>query len=306
MIIHNQKTDELVFFGDNTGSQFFYIDYCLNSISCSFLDLVYKRKGNLEPNYSAIAQLFRYSRIVDYETIVENILPSSADKYYKFIGGKIIAYSKELKHFSNLRPCLSLQRLMNELLKVAGGSNICAVANGGTDGRTILAHLLYNGQIPELILTGHKGNPDIAIAEKISMCTKLPLTVIDPTDRDSDWLDKGFMFSDGVYDSVLSYRHYLKAKWAESKHFMYEYGGVSGEFYKNSFCRPLRFGLYYKNISNYLVKKILFPNNEISPTWFGSTLIDSAKLEQQTYNEIVKANNRRTAMSVQQCWLCAS
>lgn len=291
MIIHNPKTDKLIFFGDNTGSQFFYIDYCSNSISSSFLNLVQERRENLEPNYSAILQLFRYSRIVACETIVKNISLTSSDQYYRFFGGRITAHSKKLKHFSTLKPSLSLQRLINELLKVAGGSQICAVATGGTDSRTVLAHLLHNGQAPELIITGHKGNPDITIANKISMCIKLPLTVIDPIERESGWLDKGFIFSDGVYDSVLSYRHYLKAKWVKSKHFLYEYGGVGGEFYKNSYCHPLRFGLYYKKISNALVKRILFPNNEVFPTWFGPALNDSVKLEQQTYEEIVNANN---------------
>ena len=114
------------------------------------------------------------------------------------------------------------------------------MCTGGTDSRTVLSDLARNERIPELILTAHPDNPDIAPASAMAQALGKELKLVDFTAGEQDWLVKGFCFLDGAYDAVLAFRQLKKARYVRSKGFEAEYGGVGGEFYKNDYCNTVR------------------------------------------------------------------
>lgn len=271
MVAVDKINSRVLFLGDNSGSQIFYIDTQKNRVSDSLLELSRLRE-NIEPDYFSIKQFLNCGRIFTSTTIVKDIITSETDEYYCMENGQIRSIKKGLTDFSPVSDRLTLKELMDHLGRAVDMEKTCAVATGGTDSRCILAHLLRRGVRPQLYLTGNKGNPDLSIAQEISKTTKLPIDIIDPSHRETDWLQKGSTMADGNADAVLCYRHYLKAKAAEAAGFRYEFGGVGGEFYKNSFCNPIRNRLYGKTISDEMLYKAFFDKARTVPVWFGEKL----------------------------------
>lgn len=258
IVIYDKKNRTFVFFGDNSGSQFFYIDLLCNEFSDSFLKLRADRRSHFEVDFTAVCQLFCYNAILTTDTTIRGIQRTDENCYYKCNKGCIICYSKKLKPLSQI-PNTNLDLVMNLLDSCTNGKKIAAVVTGGTDSRVVLSHLYSRGASPSLVITGHEGNPDLPVAKKIAASLAADLTVINPnpiaTDYENDeWIKKAFLFSDGVYDTALSYRHYLKSVWVSENEFCAEYGGVGGEMYKNQFCMFVRNRLFFRPIT----PKLLF------------------------------------------------
>lgn len=232
--LHNQ-TGNLYFWGDNSGSQVFYIDRNEGLYSDSFLSLLHERKGDLLPNFDSIAQLLKHGLVYSYEMLVKGIVQSNPNKYYKFDSVGIAELDKRLNKFSEVKEPLDMSKLTEALLTATGKEKVAAVITGGTDSRAVLAHLLKAGCIPELYITGHKDSKDVQIAFIISHKLGLELHVIDPVIKEDGWILKAFEASDGVYDIFGRDRLLKLLEYQKERNLIYEFGGVAGELYKNSF-----------------------------------------------------------------------
>ncbi len=240
--------------------------------------------NNLTLDYSAISELFTLGAILGEDTIVKEIKKSDSNYYFIVENNCIKKVSKKLFPFNKLdKYDNSFEQIMRKLLNKVNRDKIGAVLTGGTDSRTILSYLNFVGIKPDLFLSGHKDNPDIPIAEDIAGKLGLKLEIIDSYDMNDDVLKTGYFFLDGVYDAVLSYRHFLKSKSVVRKNIFYEFGGVGGEFYKNDTCHPIIFGLYGYKHHNYYYRTILKRRIKSLAFW-GPEIIkgyesDYAKLE---------------------------
>lgn len=247
ILIQCKNSEKCYFWGDNQGSQYFFFDEDSKEISDSFLKLAGNREKKT-PNYVAVAELIKDGRITREDTLVSEIKKTDYELYYTFDGKSINAQSKNLNSIFEPK-----KRELNDVVAPIVNTirsqkrTIGAVCTGGTDSRTVLACLKHNGVAPKLVITGHKDNPDLAVSEMVAKTLGCPLTKIDPSTYEPDWLQKGFEFLDGMYDAVLSYRHYLKSQWNIENQIGFEFGGVGGEYYKNYFYR----GTKRKSIEKY-------------------------------------------------------
>lgn len=267
IVIFDKTQETYTFWGDNAGSQMFFYNDDTYFFSESFL----KMKNSLthfNPNYAAIKQLFCFGRVYTDDTLIEDIKCTDSEKYYTISNDGFVVKEKDLLPlYKNTGK--SLDFIMDTLIDNIDKNKIGAVCTGGTDSRTILAHLAYRNIHPQLIITGHNDNPDILPAQKIAEVLNLPLTVQDPSDKSGEWIKRSFEFSDGIYDVVLAYRHLNKLKWAKEHNISFEFGGVGGEFYKNVFTRPFLDQLIFKKIDVYKAYDILFNKRCICPGFLG-------------------------------------
>lgn len=240
IVIFVKETKEYIFWGDNQGSQVFFIDSVAKTFSDSFISLRDARKGEITPCFSSVAELLAANYIFSDETVIKGIYTTSLYSYYRYFDGSFSEFSKGLLSLEENKG-KSLSALM-ELLKTSIKVPIFAVCTGGTDSRAILANLLKENERPALIITGHKDNPDIPIAKTISEITGCPIEILDSDVKETGWLDKALQFSDGQYEPVNGYRQYQICKWSEkAAEGSIEYGGVGGEFYKNNYFSFPRF-----------------------------------------------------------------
>lgn len=273
LVIFDKNSESFFFWGDNSSSQYFFIDETRGLFSDSFLSLVRGRRGNISLCHEAAVQLIS-NIIFDELTLVEGIVRSSPEKYYRFVDKKIETLDKGLHPFCQ---CSGEEvfKITESLLAAARDWKCGAVCTGGTDSRVILSYLSYKNVLPPLVITGHADNPDVAVAEIIADKLGLPLSFIDPAEKSGDWLEKAFEFSDGCYDSVLSYRHLQVLHWAEEKDVNCIYGGVGGEFYKNSFCFPVRHRAFAKAFDSLRLFRLLVSSRMKLPAWAGEELLAS-------------------------------
>ena len=280
LMAYSREDDSYLFFGDHAGSQYFYIDTEHALFSDSLLDLRVKQGDAARLNMSAALELVEYGRTLGDKTLVFGIKKTCSNHYYRFHDGKIEVFDKCLPTFSQMPEQISLDDVCGPFLSALGEEKVCAICTGGTDSRAILSNLIYRKVSPALLLTGHTTNPDIPIAEKIAQTLDLPLTLVSFQDREAGWLEKGFFFFDGMQDAVLSYRHLKKARHVKEKGYAFEFGGVGGEFYKNSFCLPFRQG-HIRNKEKHL-RQILSGSGDSRRACFGDAL-RAARPETDTF-----------------------
>ena len=273
MVVYDKVHSKHLFWGDNSGSQFFFVDWQNNLFSDRFLTLVEQRSGALKPCCEAVMQIIN-DRVFTNETVVAEITKTDPEMVYEYQNGVCAAHSKALQPLCQ-RNGIRLDRLMEMLTQKTSDCETGAVCTGGTDSRAILAHLYKRKKKPKLLITGHPDNPDVGVARKIAEELKLPLTVIAPADREEAWLDKAFQFSDGLYDTVLSYRHMQIQKWAQENGIRFLYGGVGGEFYKNFFCQPFRNKTFRRPVSGEKLFNLLMKSRLQVPAWGGKALTEA-------------------------------
>ncbi len=249
-VIYDKKESTWYFFGDNSNSQHFFYDEQAGLFSDSLLDLVKSVTRKVRPNYSAIAHLLNEGYTINKDTIVEGLFRTDKNCFYSFDHKAIKEFEKGLKSFSCLNRKFDSVSVLKPITSQLCDQLSAAVCTGGTDSRVVLSCLDYLRQPGvEYVLTGHEDNPDIKVATRIAKIQNKELNIIKPETNDTDWLSYAFSFSDGEYDVVLCYRHYLKALWEQKKGIRYEFGGLAGEFYKNVFCHPFLWFGKRKNTS---------------------------------------------------------
>lgn len=293
LIVFDKLTNNYVLVGDNSGSQYFYFDESNKRFSDSFVALR-KQINNPTLDYSAISELFTLGAILGEDTIVKEIKKSDSNYYFIVDDNCIRKLPKKLVPFNKIDKFKnSFEPIMQKLLSKIKRDRIGAVLTGGTDSRVILSYLYYAGIKPELFLTGHKDNSDVPIAEEISEKLGLKLEVIAPDDVNDNKLKTGYFFLDGVYDAVLSYRHYLKSNSVVHKNLLFEFGGVGGEFYKNDTCHPIIYGINGYKSHSYYYKTILKRNIKHLSFW-GSDLIKGYECDYAKLDDISKLSDEES------------
>jgi len=289
VVIYQKSERRWLFFGDNCGSQCFFLDKDNAGFSDRLLTLREGRGSRAEINMEALADMICREGLIGTETPVKGIFKSDPDEYYIFQNSRFDCLSKALPPFSEEQEKMNITDILKPVIDQIGTDSCGAVCTGGTDSRAVLAALDALGCRPELVLTAYNDNPDVESAKKVAEALGSSLTVIDPTTKEQGWLDKGLWMTDGMYDAVLSYRHYRKALWSKNKKLICEFGGVGGEFYKNTYCKPFRWLLCGKKDAVFLKKKLLSFSRPGS--WCGEKLNAAFVSGEKKLSEIAETGN---------------
>jgi hypothetical protein len=275
VVITDRKKDIQFFWGDNSGSQRFYINEEKTEVSDSFLYLI-RGIGSDKLNMQGVSQLFAYGTIVDGTTIVNGIIKTDSEFYYEVYNGKIICYSKGLKHFCEKYVQHNLFDYVSAECSLHVEKKVSARITGGNDSRTVLSSALRGGYRPTLIITGHLNNPDIPISKKIAKTAGLDLVILDSYIYENEWLKESYEFFDGGYDPVQGYRQMLIVKRLASEADLL-LGGVGGEFYKNDYYKAIRYRLLFRKASVDEAIKRVFPHQAENYNWLGSKVRKQAE-----------------------------
>jgi hypothetical protein len=144
-------------------------------------------------NYSAIAQILCFKRILSVDTLIEDVcqLESSSHLTYRPHTTKITieAYWRPWSGWTgrralsqNILPELvsSFTRNVNRLLEI-NGHHILALS-GGYDSRAIAACILGKKEKFLSVSYGNRTSPDVRIAKRVALACELPFEYIEPDD----------------------------------------------------------------------------------------------------------------------------
>lgn len=238
----NFNNEYHVKFSDNSGMMRFYINKHNKQLFCSLMEA---ETDERVPNYNAIAQFLSYGCVYGTETIVDSVYFSDPNVYYAIKNDELKAESKKLKEIKEYRKeNITLKRLVRQAVAHCKGEIGCTVT-GGIDSRSVLANLIHIGVKPVLAITGHKGQKDVEIAEKIADKIGLKLNIISDDIEEDNWLEYAITAADGQEAICGIYRLNKLARFLEKIGVELQFGGVNGEMYKNSFINqdfPFYFG----------------------------------------------------------------
>lgn len=199
-------------------------------------ELLIIKRESYTLNYMAISQFLYYGCTYDMSTIIEDVYYTDPLKYYIVEAGHIEERSKKLKcmqEYHSNRDILA--NVMKRFSEKIGTEGIACTITGGTDSRSILAHLIKYNIKPVLTITGKKTNPDVVIANRIAEITGSEINVIETQDGLQDLSNEDISYIAGLSELKGRYRLLKKAKYLDGLGIALECGGVGGEMYKNSF-----------------------------------------------------------------------
>lgn len=266
ILLHNNISNESIFFCDNAGNCCFFYDK--SSISTTFLDLA-RTKPVLEPNYQSIAQLLMFNCVYGFDTLAVGINRTNPNSFYSITANGFKENSKELKHFSELNTFDSMHSLMERLTNATKNEKVAAIITGGTDSRCVLAHLRSLDVPVELTISGEDEHIDVKIGREIAETLGLNIHVSSGiASHGDDWIKDAFIASDGMVGTFGRYRLLEHAKMLKQLGFTVEFGGVGGESFKNSFINqdaPFYRGNHpdFQKFYNLKISANDFPNNLI-------------------------------------------
>ena len=279
ILIDNQDEGSFTLLTDNSGSQIFYLDSRDYRISDSLLLLSKGRKDN-KPNYESCSRFLRESRVFSDDTVISDISVTNKDYVYTVTDGGVKRKEKHLTPFYKKTDRINLKQYMEAILANISIDRVKTVLTGGTDNRAIIAHMSRMNKLSSFILSGRSSNPDVTVAKRIANQLNEPIEIYDPDDKTDNWIKEGFEFSDGIYDTVLSYRHYrLMSMACQGGAVRYVIGGVGGEFYKNDFCKFIRRRYMMRKINAERLSKDIFSTMVSPPEWFSVVLCEAMKKE---------------------------
>ena len=191
------------------------------------------------PDYASIAQFLHFGYIYGTGTIFRAVRRSDPGKYYVVENGRVTEKSKNLTPLEDLETSeTALEEQMARLAKaVAGCDRIACTITGGTDSRTVLSHMRYQGMRPLLDITGTDGRADVVIAREIAERLDMELLHINDEVEGGGWLEEVIRAADGMTGVCGIHALSRKARRLREKGILLECGGLAGELYKNDFIR---------------------------------------------------------------------
>lgn len=221
-----------IYFSDNAGIMRWYIGpkgFCTSLREAA--------PDSRTPDETAIAQFLSYGCIYGPKTVIHEVKQSESGKYYLLENGDAREKEKGLTPFEELdAPEDALAIQMRKFSQaVSGREDIACTITGGTDSRTILAHMIYNGLHPLLDITGKPTDGDVVVAKRIAECLNEKLLFVPETPEGADWIDEAVRDADGMQGVCGTYRLYKKARVLSEQGVALECGGLNGEMYKNDF-----------------------------------------------------------------------
>ena len=223
-----------LFFGDSAGVMFWYLDDMRGRILGQLSDVLLTER---EPDYASIAQFLWFGCIYEGGTILKGVVRSDPECFYTIRDGKITAYSKNLTPFEKLPDeDNALEQYVRRVLNaVEAREHIGCTITGGTDSRAILAHLCSLGIKPLLSITGTDEQSDVKIAKQIAATLGQKIITVSGKPETSEWLEATLIETDGQAGACGAYRLLRQFQTLEKQDVVLQFGGVAGEFYKNSF-----------------------------------------------------------------------
>ena len=223
-----------LFFGDNAGVMFWYLDDTRGRVLGRLSDVLSTER---EPDYASIAQFLWFGCIYEGGTILKGVIRSAPDCFYTLRDGKITAYSKNLTSFEELPGGDdALEQYIRRVLNAIGTEeHIGCTITGGTDSRAILAHLCSLGIKPLLSITGTDEQSDVKIAREIATTLGEKIITVSGLPETSEWLPATLKETDGQVGACGAYRLLRQFQTLEEQNVILQFGGGAGEFYKNSF-----------------------------------------------------------------------
>ena len=231
-LVHMNATDGRdIYFADNSGTMHWYI-----SNKGVYPSLRQTVPEGAKINYVALAQHFglAYGRIHGTSTIFEDVFRSDPESYYSLQNGQVTKKSKNLPPVWEISWSRDdLRKHMERVAHAIQGIPVSCAITAGSDSRLILAHMLHAGMDPLLQITGPDGHPDVEGAKEIAaiLGRELQHTIGEPEDG---WLERAVFVCDGMLGVCSGWRLEQKAMRLREKGILLDFGGLGGEFYKNS------------------------------------------------------------------------
>ncbi|WP_300383105.1 hypothetical protein, partial [Clostridium sp.] len=140
IIFINKENNLVEFFSDNAGHCCFYYNKQKNLISDSFLEII-KVSEKVTPNYSAITEFIHFNCIYSEDTICKEISRTDAINFYMFQSRRLMSADKSLNIWESGKKYQELNDFISDTVYAAKNLKITDIITGGTDSRTVLAHL---------------------------------------------------------------------------------------------------------------------------------------------------------------------
>lgn len=286
IILIDNSNNATCFFTDNAGFCCFYYNIDKSIISDSFLEMA-EASEIITPNYQAITQFIHFNCIYSNSTICNEIVRTESIDYYIYENLYIKSRDKNLLSLGNSKKYRDLHSFMKDVVYAAAGWKTADVITGGADSRTVLSHLYSLNVDVDLVISGSEQMVDVQIAREIAdrMNKKLYISNEEVDEDNKDWIRELFIGTDGVTGTFSKHRLHKKNKALESLGYNLEYGGVSGELYKNSFLNQ-DFPFYYTGEVN----KSKFYKIKVYPSYYGDKFLteriigQAAKMEENVIN----------------------
>lgn len=229
-----EKENKRIVFDDNSGMTRSFYDVSTLKIGNTLDEVIGEKSVSL--NYNAIAQFLYYGCTYDCHTIVEGVCYTNPEKYYVIENNQIIEKNKELDNLNEIKSSKDiLEKVMKRFCDEFRNDKIACTITGGTDSRSVLAHILANGINPQLVITGSRDSSDVVIGKKIARVVQSEIKHIETKDNLLDLYEDDIKQMAGLSELCARYRLLKKAKWLNKEGINIECGGVGGESYKNSF-----------------------------------------------------------------------
>lgn len=223
-----------LYFGDTSGAMFWYLDDETGAVLRQISEVPVEER---KPDYASIAQFFWFGCIYGMGTILRGITRSDPEFCYLLRDGRISAQSKNLTPLEKLPGGEdALEQYIRRVLKATDGKETigCSITSG-TDSRSVLAHLYANGIRPQLSITGTDEHADVRAAKQIADILGQDLMVISGKPENATWLRDSLHEVNGSAGACGAYRLIRQFQELETRGITLQFGGVAGEFYKNSF-----------------------------------------------------------------------
>lgn len=284
-----------LFFGDSAGVLFWFFDLANGQAFDRLLEVSAERR---KPNMAAIAQFLWFGCIYGMDTAIAGIVRSDPEQYYILQNGTITAQEKGLTPLERLLGGDdALELYMRRVLKAIGKhERIGCSITAGTDSRAILSHLYANGVRPLLSITGPEDHVDVQIAHKISSALDEDLIVVSGIPDSPSWISSIERENDGQAGICGAYRLMEQFKTLEKIGVSLQFGGVAGEFYKNSFINqdyPIYGGA--PNWERFLKMKVI--TYDFPKTICGSELLPAVEQVPKTLLQMVSKHQGATKAS---------
>jgi len=233
-------------------------------------------------------------------------------KYYTINNSHIVEKEKELSIWNDVYRYKDMYDFMKDTVFSIKNYKIVDIITGGIDSRTVLSYLESLGVKCDLAISGSEDMIDVKIAKQIADRLGKEIHISDEivVNADKQWIKNLFISTDGVTGTFSHYRLHNKNVMLKNLGFQLEFGGVGGEFYKNSFLNQdfpfykgkpngknfYKLKINTKNINNeHLTQSILNYADKITDRLFYNENGDKSKIYFRVGHKILRC--RMVALS---------
>jgi len=282
-IVLEDKTKKVsMVFGDNSGSLGLFYDkkgdFFADRLSLAMNEL------NKEPNFDSIADFFQFGCIYSLETIIKGVERTDPFFYYTVRDNSIRMHSKSLENLDQPSRYKNLHELIGQLLEATGKEKIGVIITGGTDSRAVLSNVFRHKNNLELFLSGDDEDRDVQIASEISKILDLPFFPVKGKIDSEEYLEEALKYSDYCGSPLVAGRLFRLYEFIKSRGINSFFGGVGGEFYKNSFINQ-DFPFYFGKMDLPKFFRIKIPTEKVTEEGFGELI---NKPIRDTYRRVMR------------------